>query len=261
MFLIALVLGVVEGITEFLPVSSTGHLIVVSSMMGFTGKRAEVFQVFIQLGAVLAVVWEYRERLLGIVRSLPDNREARFFASNLLLAFLPIAVVGLLVHDFISTYLFVPLTVSAALLFGAALIMFVEALHLRARTHRSEDVSRRQAVMIGLAQCLALWPGFSRSAATILGGVWVGLDRRTATEFSFFLAVPTMLAATVFDLAKNLPYLTLHDLLWLAVSFVVSFVVAWASIRWLLRYVSSHSFRIFAVYRVIVGGIVGIYMT
>ena len=253
MLWVAILLGVVEGLTEFLPISSTGHLIVASSLVGFHGKRAEVFQVFIQLGAILSVLWEYRVRLFGAVRDLPRTEESRRFAFHLFLAFLPAAVVGLLIHDFISDHLFRVGTVAAALIVGAILILVVEALPLRVRTTVAERVTWKQALAIGAAQCLALWPGFSRSAATILGGLGVGLDRRSATEFSFFLAIPTMFAATLYDLVKNRGHLQPGDAGWLALAFVLSFLVAWGSIRWLLRYVSTHSFRVFAWYRIALG--------
>lgn len=256
MLYVALLLGLVEGLTEFLPISSTGHLILVSHLVDFTGKRAEVFQIFIQLGAILSVVWEYRQRLGRVVADLPRRPEARGFAANLVLAFLPSAFLGLLVHNMISEHLFTPRTVAAALAVGALLILVVEALPLKVRTHTAENISWRQALLIGFAQCLALWPGFSRSAATILGGLGVGLDRRSAVEFSFFLAIPTMFAATTYDLWKNYEHLEAGDAFWLALSFVLSFLVAWASIRWLLRFVSTHSFRVFAWYRLVLCGLV-----
>lgn len=256
MLWIALLLGLVEGLTEFLPVSSTGHLIIVSDLLGFGGTRKEVFVIFIQLGAILSVVWEYRTRLGRAVVELPRSARSRRFGVALALAFLPAAVIGLLIHDFIAERLFSTPTVAAALGAGALMILAVEALPARVRTHEAEEVSWSQALAIGFAQCLALWPGFSRSAATILGGLLVGLDRRAATEFSFFLAVPVMFAATIYDLAKNWGALTAVDLGWLAVAFVVSFLVAWGSVRWLLRFVSTHSFRPFAWYRLLVAAVI-----
>jgi undecaprenyl-diphosphatase len=256
MLMVAVVLGIVEGLTEFIPVSSTGHLILASSLLGFEGKRAETFEVFIQLGAILSVVWEYRVRLWRMTTGFIQGGSSRAFGLKLLLAFLPAAFVGLLVHDYISEYLFSPGTVAAALIVGAVLILIIEAMHLEVRTRNVESVTWTQAFLVGVAQCLSLWPGFSRSAATILGGLTVGLDRRSAVEFSFFLAIPTMFAATFYDLAKNWSHLESGDLSWLALTFVISFFVAWASIRWLLHFVSNHSFRIFAWYRIIVGVIV-----
>ncbi len=256
MLWVAILLGIVEGLTEFLPISSTGHLIVAGELVGFTGKRAEVFEVFIQLGAILAVVWEYRTRLLRVAVDLPRRAEARRFVLVLFLAVLPSAMLGLAVHDFISDHLFSPATVGAALIAGALLILLVEALPLKMKTTEAEAVGWRQALVIGCAQCLALWPGFSRSAATILGGLVVGLDRRSATEFSFFLAVPVMFAATFYDLLKNREHLIAGDALWLGIAFVVSFLVAWASVRWLLRFVSTHDFKPFAWYRLALGAVV-----
>jgi undecaprenyl-diphosphatase len=248
---IAILLGVVEGLTEFLPISSTGHLILVSEAVGLTGARKEVFVIFIQLGAILSVVWEYRAKFWRVTVDLPHSNEARRFVANLFIAFLPAAVIGLLLHDAITRHLFSTLTVATALAAGAVLILVIEGLHLEVRTHSVDEVGWRQALGIGFAQCLALWPGFSRSAATILGGMSAGLDRRAATEFSFFLAVPVMFAATIWGLRKNWDALDATDLGWLALSFTVSFFVAWASVRWLLRFVSTHDFKSFAWYRLV----------
>lgn len=253
MLWVALLLGVVEGLTEFLPISSTGHLILTGHVLGFEGKRAEVFEIFIQLGAIFAVVWEYRARLTRIVVDLPRKAEARGFAINVLIAFLPAAFLGLLIHGAITEHLFAPRPVAAALIVGAILIFGVEALPSRIRTDAAEKISWKQAVGVGLAQCVSLWPGFSRSAATILGGLGLGLDRKAATEFSFFLAIPTMGAATCYDLLKNRAYLEPGDLVWLGIAFVVSFLVAWVSIQWLLRFVSTHTLRPFAWYRIVLG--------
>jgi undecaprenyl-diphosphatase len=259
MFWVALALGIVEGLTEFLPISSTGHLIIAAELLQFIDRSPEVLQVFvvfIQLGAILSVVWEYRARLGRVVLDLPRSSKARGFIYRLLLAFVPSAALGLLLHDILLVKLFSALTVAGGLIVGALLILLVEALPLRMRTHDTDAVSWRQALGVGLAQCLALWPGFSRSAATILGGLTVGLDRRTATEFSFFLAIPTMVAASSYKLFKDYRWLEPGDAVWLALAFVVSFLVAWASIRWLLRYVAAHSFGVFAWYRLAVGLII-----
>jgi len=256
MFWVSLVLGVVEGLTEFLPISSTGHLIVASELLSFGGERAEIFQIFIQLGAILSVVVEFRGRLFGVVRDLPRSAPARGFVLRLLLAFIPAAVLGLLFHDQIMEHLFSSVTVAAALIAGALLILLVEALPLRMKTEQVEATTWRQALAIGMAQCLALWPGFSRSAATILGGVCVGLNRRAATEFSFFLAIPVMFAATGYSLLKRYESLAASDWGWLALCSAVSFFVAWASIRWLLQFVSTHTFRVFAWYRLALGVVI-----
>ena len=256
MFLIALLLGVVEGLTEFLPISSTGHLIVASELVGFEGPRAEVFQVFIQLGAILAVVVEYRDRLRGIIRDLPGSAQARRLVVSVAIAFVPSALLGLILHDWLMATLFSARSVAAALIAGGLLILVVEGTRQRGTTKSLETIDPGQALGVGLAQCLALWPGFSRSAATILGGLVCQLDRRTATEFSFFLAMPTMVAACSYNLLRFRHHLTPTDLWWLGLAFMVSMLVAWVSIRWLLRFISNHSFRPFAWYRLLLGTLI-----
>ena len=251
--LIALLLGVVEGITEFLPISSTGHLILVERLCGLAGARAEVFAIFIQLGAVLAVVVEFRTKLLGVARGLFAPTGERAFAMSVGIAFLPAVVVGLLTHHWISEHLFGPRTVAAALIAGAVAIFAVERWKPTATIDRVEAVGPARAALIGFAQCVSLWPGFSRSAATILGGLLCGVERKAATEFSFFLAIPTLGAATVYDLWKKLDALVPGDLTWLLAATAVSFVVAWASIRWLLRFVATHDLTPFAWYRIALG--------
>jgi undecaprenyl-diphosphatase len=251
--LIALILGLVEGITEFLPISSTGHLILAGRLCGLEGARAEVFEIFIQLGAVAAVVVEYRAKLLGVVRGLAGSPEARRFTTSLVAAFLPAVVLGLLTHHWISAHLFGPRTVAAALIAGAVAILIVERFKPATAISDASAVDPTRGALIGLAQCVSLWPGFSRSAATILGGLVCGLDRKAATEFSFFLAIPTLGAATVYDFLKHRDALVPGDLLWLFVATGVSFLVAWAAIRWLLRFVATHDLRPFAWYRIVLG--------
>ena len=251
--LIALLLGLVEGITEFLPISSTGHLILTERLCGLDGARAEVFAIFIQLGAVLAVVVEYRVRLLEIARGLTRSKDDRAFAASVAIAFLPAVVVGLLVHSWISAHLFGPRTVAAALIAGAFAILAVERFKPVPVVDQAMRVGPARALLIGLAQCTSLWPGFSRSAATILGGLLCGLTRQASTEFSFYLAIPTLGAATVYDLAKKHDALAAGDTAWLLVATAVSFVVAWGSIRWLLRFVATHDLAPFAWYRIVLG--------
>ena len=251
--LIALLLGLVEGITEFLPISSTGHLILVARLCGLTGDRAEVFEIFIQLGAVLAVVVEYRAKLVAVARGLVGSTAERSFAMSVLIAFLPSVGVGLLTHHWISEHLFGPRTVAAALVVGAIAILAIERWKPAPTIDQALGVGPGRAALIGLAQCVALWPGFSRSAATILGGLLCGLERKAATEFSFFLAIPTLGAATVYDLWKKHDALVPGDLLWLLVATAVSFIAAWASIRWLLRFVATHDLTPFAWYRIALG--------
>ena len=249
---IAIVLGIVEGLTEFLPVSSTGHLILVGHWMGFTGDLAGTFEVVIQLGAILAVVVEARAMLLRHLRRLGTPGSRSFFL-NLVVAFLPAAVLGVMCHDAIKTQLFNPRNVAWALIVGAVAIFIVERWHPRMRTQTVEAIGMRQALGIGVAQCAALFPGFSRAAATILGGLLAGLDRPTAAQFSFLLAIPTLAGAAVLDLAKSYDTLTGPDLGWMGVGFVVAFFSAWAAVRWFIRFVSHHSLAWFGAYRLLVG--------
>jgi len=253
---IVILLGIVEGLTEFLPVSSTGHLILAGHWLGFTGDQANTFEIVIQLGAILAVVWEYRQPLLSNARGALHAADSRRYYGNIVLAFLPAAVLGFLFHDTLKATLFNPRNVAYALIVGAICILVVEALRLRPRTHQVEHMSVPQTLWIGLAQCAALFPGFSRSAATILGGLLAGLDRPTAAQFSFLLAIPTILGATVLDLAKSYGDLDPEQLAWMGLGLVVSFLSAWAAVRWFLRFVSHHSLRVFAIYRLVVGIVV-----
>ena len=251
----AVILGLVEGVTEFIPVSSTGHLILASRWLGETGEAAKTFDIFIQLGAILAVVWLYRTRL---TRALLDARvrpESRRFILNLVIAFLPAAIVGFLAHDWIKARLFTPTIVAAALVIGGLLILLIERLHPRERVPTVDDVAPRTALGIGLAQVLSLVPGTSRSGATIMGGYALGLSRRAATEFSFFLSIPVMFAATLFDLVKSRHALTAGDAPAFAVGFVVAFVSAVVVVKAFLGYVSRHSFAAFAWYRIALGAL------
>jgi undecaprenyl-diphosphatase len=252
----ALLLGVVEGITEFLPISSTGHLILVERLCGWSGARADVFAIFIQLGAVLAVVVEYRGRLMALARGAMTGAGDRAFAGSVAIAFLPAVVVGLATHHWISEHLFGPRTVAAALVTGAVAILAIERWKPAPTVGRADAVGPATALVIGLAQCVSLWPGFSRSAATILGGLLCGLERKAATEFSFFLAIPTLGAATVYDLWKHHDALVAGDAAWLFVATAVSFAVAWLTIRWLLRFVATHDLTPFAWYRLALGAAV-----
>jgi undecaprenyl-diphosphatase len=212
-----------------------------------------VFEIFIQVGAILAVVWEFRARLVGLALDVPRNAQARAFAGRLALAFAPLALLGLLFHEVLVELLFHPRAVAAALVVGALLILVVEARPRPVRTCDVQAATWRQALAVGLAQCMALWPGFSRSAATILGGLLAGMERRVATEYSFFLAIPTLGAAAGYHLLQKHEALAAGDAWWLALATAVSFLVAWGSVRWLLRFVSTHSFRVFAWYRLVVG--------
>jgi undecaprenyl-diphosphatase len=251
----AFILGIVEGATEFLPVSSTGHLIIVGDLLQFDSERDNVFKILIQLGAILAICWEYRARLGHVVTNVREPASVRLFI-NIALAFLPAAILGFLFHDFIKDYLFSPLTVAGALIVGGFAILLIEKFKPAPDTPTIDDVDWKHALKIGLAQSLALFPGFSRAAATILGGVMFGLSRKAAAEFSFFLAIPVMFAATAYDLYKNWYLLHANDLPVFAVGFVTAFVSALIMVRGLLKFISNHDFRFFAWYRIVFGVIV-----
>ena len=255
--LVAAILGLVEGLTEFLPVSSTGHLIVAGSLLHFTGERAKLFEIVIQAGAIVAVCWEYRARLFAVARGLPRERAAQRFVLNLVIAFLPAALLGLAFAGAIKARLFAPVPVAAAFIAGALVILWAErrqrARPDSVRIRSVDELSWTDALKIGCAQAFALIPGTSRSGATIIGGMLFGLSRQAATEFSFFLAIPTLFAATGYDLVKNRHLLSTGDLSMIAVGFAVAFVSAFFTIRALLRYVAHHDFVPFAWYRIAFG--------
>jgi undecaprenyl-diphosphatase len=249
----AAILGIVEGATEFIPVSSTGHLIIAGDWLNFEGQLASVFEVFIQLGAILAVVWLYRARLLRLAAGVRTDPASRRLAWGLLLAFLPAAVVGLLAHDAIKRYLFNPVSVAAALVAGGLAMLAIERFAPKTRIFDVDAVPPRTAFGIGVAQVLSLVPGVSRSGATIMGGYCLGLGRAAATEFSFFLAIPVMFAATGYDLLKNLHLLTAGDVPVFATGFLVSFVSALVVVKLFVSFVSRSTFAPFAVYRIAFG--------
>ena len=252
----AVVLGIVEGLTEFLPVSSTGHLIIAAQLLGFGGEKAKVFEIVIQSGAMLAVVWEYRARFAGLLFGLRRDPAARRLAVNLAVAFLPAALVGLAFAGLIKQHLFHAVPVAAAFIGGGLIILWVERRPRPARVGSVDEMTWADALKVGLAQCVALIPGTSRSGATIIGGMLFGLSRRAATEFSFFLAVPTLIAAGIYDLYKHRALLEAADLGIFAVGFGVSFVAAFFCVRWLLRYIAGHDFSAFAWYRIAFGALV-----
>lgn len=254
-WLVAILLGLVEGVTEFLPVSSTGHLIVVGAMLDFTGERADTFSVVIQIGAIVAVIWHYRATLWELLTGFLTKVEERRLAGHLLLAFAPAVVLGLLLHDWIKAVLFSPVIVAWALVVGGVVILLLEWRRPAVTAPTIEGMSWRQALLIGLAQCLAMVPGTSRSAATILGGYAVGLSRPAATAFSFLLAIPTILGAAVLDLAKTRDLLGPEDVPLFALGTAVAFVSALMVIRGFLRFVERHSFVAFAWYRIAFGGL------
>jgi undecaprenyl-diphosphatase len=254
-------MGLVEGFTEFLPISSTGHLILAGSLLDFNQQVSKdvmsVFDIAIQAGAIFAVCWEYRHRIAAVVSGLGNNRNAQKFALNVVIAFLPAAALGLVFGKMIKERLFTPEVVAAAFIIGGIIILLVER---RARTnpvavrvHSVDDMTPFDALKVGCAQAVALIPGTSRSGATIIGGMMLGLSRKVATEFSFFLAIPTLLGATVYSLYKARDLLSAHDVPLFGIGTLAAFVSAFLCVRWLLRYISSHDFTFFAWYRIVFG--------
>lgn len=253
----ALILGLVEGLTEFLPISSTGHLILVGDLLGFNDDKGKLFEIVIQTGAIAAVMWEYRIKLWQTVCGIGRNPVANRLALNLLVAFVPLAALGLLFGKHIKAVLFAPVPVALAFIVGGFIILWIERRAqqglIPARIVTIDQMSGKDALAVGLMQALALIPGTSRSGATIMGGMVLGLSRRTAAEFSFFLAMPTLIAASGYELIKNRHLLAWEDLPLFAVGFAASFVSAFVCVRWLLRYISTHDFRVFAWYRIVFG--------
>lgn len=256
LLLSALILGVVEGLTEFLPVSSTGHLILVGQLLGFNDEKGKVFEIAIQFAAILAVVWEYRARLGYAIVSLPSDVKSRRLAGNLIVAFLPAAILGFLFLKEIKTYLFNPIVVATALIVGGLLILWAERRQHVVSAETIDDIGWRAALKVGFAQALAMIPGTSRSGATIIGGLFFGLSRRAAAEFSFFLAIPTMFAATTYDVYKNWHLFSGDDLALFAVGGAASFLSALLAVRGLIRFISRHDFTVFAWYRIVFGVLV-----
>ncbi|HJV84037.1 MAG TPA: undecaprenyl-diphosphate phosphatase [Noviherbaspirillum sp.] len=253
----ALIMGIVEGLTEFLPISSTGHLILAGSLLNFTGEKVKVFEIAIQAGAMLAVCWEYRVRIASVLAGLTSDAKAQRFAINLVVAFLPAAVLGLLFNKMIKAVLFAPVPVALAFIIGGFVILWVERKHAAkpvvSRIQSVDDMSVLDAFKVGCAQAFALIPGTSRSGATIIGGMLFGLSRKAATEFSFYLAIPTLFAATIYSVYKERALLSAADLPWFGIGAISAFVSAFLCVRWLLRYISSHDFTAFAWYRIVFG--------
>lgn len=252
----ALILGIVEGLTEFLPVSSTGHLILVGQLLGFNDDKGKVFEIAIQFAAILAVVWEFRKRLGHTLVSMTTDPLSKRLALNLIVAFLPAAVLGFLFLKQIKAYLFNPFVVASAFIIGGLLIIWAERREHVIKAETLDDMSWIDALKVGFAQALAMIPGTSRSGATIIGGLFFGLSRRTATEFSFFLAIPTMFAATFYDVYKHRDLFSADDLSLFAVGGAASFISAFLAVRGLLRFISHHDFTVFAYYRIVFGVLV-----
>ncbi len=249
----AIILGVVEGLTEFLPISSTGHQIIVADLIGFTGERAMAFNIIIQLAAILAVMWEFRGKIVDVVRGLPNQPRAQRFTGTLLLAFLPALVLGVLFADLIHEYLFNAVTVAAALVLGGVVMLWAERRQHTVEVTHVDEMRWSHALKIGFVQCLAMIPGTSRSGSTIIGGLLFGLSRTAATEFSFFLAMPTMVGAAVYSGYKYRHLFQPDDLPVFALGFVTSFIFAMIAVRGLLKFIANHSYAAFAWYRIVFG--------
>ncbi len=251
----ALVMGIIEGLTEFLPISSTGHLILAGELMNFwTHDKRVVFEIAIQLGAILAVCWDYRERLNRVTRGFFTKEPVSTrFVVNILVGFLPAAVIGFFAIGVIRDYLFSPFVVAFMLILGGIIILWAERREHVVRVHDVDDMRWQDALKVGFAQCLAMVPGTSRSGATIIGGLLVGLSRKTAAEFSFFLAVPTMIGATVYSVLKHRHEFILADLPVFAIGFIAAFLVAAWVVKALVAFVSTHGFTVFAWYRIVFG--------
>jgi undecaprenyl-diphosphatase len=256
----AAIMGIVEGLTEFLPISSTGHLILAGALLGFDDEKAKVFDIAIQTGAIVAVILVYWQRLRETVMTLPTQERSRRFVLNVAIAFVPAVLLGLLLGKAIKAHLFTPQVVASTFIIGGVLILWAERWHARTpdavRVTSVDGMSALDALKVGLVQCLAMIPGTSRSGATIIGGMFLGLSRRTATDFSFYLAIPTLIGAGAYSLYKERSLLSLADLPMFAVGLLFAFVSAWLCIRWLLRYVATHSFVPFAWYRIVFGAVV-----
>ena len=253
----AAIMGVVEGLTEFLPISSTGHLILAGALLGFDDDKAKVFDIAIQTGAIFAVILVYWQKIRDTLVALPSSRQAQRFALNVLIGFLPAVVLGLAFGKLIKAHLFTPLVVASTFILGGFVILWAERRAPAAtRVTSVDDMSALDALKVGLVQCLAMVPGTSRSGATIIGGMLLGLSRKAATDYSFFLAMPTLIGAGVYSLYKERALLSVGDAPLFAVGLLFSFVSAWVCVRWLLRYISSHSFVPFAWYRIVFGVVV-----
>ena len=253
----AAIMGVVEGLTEFLPISSTGHLILAGSLLGFDDAKAKVFDIAIQTGAIFAVILVYWQRIRDTLVALPSQRQARRFALNVLIGFFPAVLLGLLLGKAIKAHLFTPVVVASTFIVGGFIILWAERRQQQAvRIHSVDDMGPWDALKVGLAQCLAMVPGTSRSGATIIGGMLLGLSRKAATDYSFFLTIPTLIGAGAYSLYKERALLSMADVPLFAVGLVFSFVSAWLCVRWLLRYISTHSFVPFAYYRIVFGVVV-----
>jgi len=250
---VAFLLGIIEGVTEFLPVSSTGHLIIGANLLGYEGASSKVFEIVIQLGAIFAVVVEYRKKLMSTFIGVQTEKIAQVFVINIIIAFIPAAILGFFFHGYIKLYLFNPIVVGIALIIGGIIMIIIEKkLPIRSKTD-IDKITNHQSFIIGIAQCFSLIPGVSRAASTIMGGLIAGLDRKTATEFSFFLAIPIIFAASIFDLTSNFNILSKSDIPIFIVGFITAFLSSYLIIKIFIRFIAHNTFIGFGWYRIIVG--------
>ncbi len=253
----AAVMGLVEGLTEFLPISSTGHLILAGALLGFDDDKAKVFDIAIQTGAILAVIIVYWQKISSTVRALPRSADAQRFALNVFIAFVPAVILGLLFGKAIKANLFTPAVVATTFIIGGFIILWAERRQAAAvRIAEVEDMRWQDALKVGLVQCLAMIPGTSRSGATIIGGMLLGMSRKAATDFSFYLAIPTLIGAGAYSLYKERALLSMADAPMFVVGLLFSFLSAWVCVRWLLKFISTNSFEVFALYRIVFGLVV-----
>lgn len=246
-------LGIIEGLTEFLPISSTGHLIVCADIIKFDNEVASLFEIVIQLGAILAVVWLYRKQIINLIKTAFKDKKSFDFLVNLLIAFIPASVIGFFFHGIIKNYLFNPITVAFALILGGYIIIYIENKKITVKIQETLDINKKSALIVGLAQILSLIPGVSRAGSTIMGGVCSGLSRKASAEFSFFLAIPIMFAASFYDLYKSSSILNTQSLIIIAIGFVSAFISAIIVIKWFIKYISTKDFKVFGWYRILFG--------
>ncbi|MDA7705508.1 undecaprenyl-diphosphate phosphatase [Rickettsiales bacterium] len=256
----AIILGIIEGLTEFLPISSTAHLIIAAKIINFNEIENNIFEIAIQLGAILAVVFLYRNKIIKIINTLPNNKDSQQFTLNIICAFIPTAIIGFLLYPIIKTHFFSLKIIAISLIIGGIIILIIEKAKITIKFNKIEEINIKNSILLGLLQSLAIIPGTSRSGATIMGGLILGMRREVATEMSFFLAIPTIFAATIYDLYKNYDLLNIDHLFIISVGFISAFISSIIIIRWFINFISKNDFKIFAYYRIIIGLILGIYI-
>tara|TARA_Y100000389_G_scaffold205090_1_gene263001 strand:- start:10975 stop:11778 length:804 start_codon:yes stop_codon:yes gene_type:complete len=256
----AIILGIIEGLTEFLPISSTAHLIIAAKLINFNNIDNNIFEISIQLGAILAVMFLYRGKIIQIITTLPSNKDSQKFTLNIICAFLPTAIIGFLLYPIIKTYFFSLKVIAISLIIGGIAFLLIEKFKTKSKFNKIEKINIKNSILLGIIQSLAIIPGVSRSGATIMGGLFIGIERRIATEISFFLAIPTIFSATIYDLYKNYDLLNIHNLFIISIGFISTFLSSIVVIKWFINFISKNNFTIFAYYRIIIGLILGLYL-